>query len=90
MTRASYSPVEEFLGYARALETFRKICDAAPKDNNPLAALEMHPPGITCMLNHVGDMLKFLTQGLLRHERVEPIMGTAWGSRRGEVSACRA
>lgn len=76
----SYTTVGDFLEYARALPTFRKICDEAPAPN-AVTALEVLRPDMTCLLRYAGDMLKFITDGLLTHERVVPIAGNVTESR---------
>ncbi|GAB1311340.1 Glutamyl-tRNA reductase [Madurella fahalii] len=76
----SYTAVGDFLEYARALSTFRKICDEAPTPN-AVTALEALRPDRTCLLSYAGDMLKFITNGLLTHDRVIPITGNVTESR---------
>jgi hypothetical protein len=60
--------------YARALKTFRDICDAAPQPN-AITALQGLDFEMTCPLNHAADMLKLVSDGLLKHERVNPVLG---------------
>lgn len=73
-THPSYSPAGDFVEYARALETFRDICDAAPQPN-ALTALQGLDLEMTCPLNHAADMLKLVSDGLLKHERVKAVLG---------------
>ncbi|KAH6627931.1 hypothetical protein F5144DRAFT_621982 [Chaetomium tenue] len=71
----SYSPAGDFLQYAQALTTFRDICDAAPKPN-ALDALRDLDPELTCPLKHAADMLTLISDGLIQHPRVQPVLGT--------------
>ncbi|KAH6854543.1 hypothetical protein B0I37DRAFT_410622 [Chaetomium sp. MPI-CAGE-AT-0009] len=71
----SYSPAGDFLRYAQALKTFRDICDAAPKPNI-MDTLQDLDPETTCPLNHAADMLTLISDGLIQHPRVEPVLGT--------------
>ncbi|EAQ89261.1 predicted protein [Chaetomium globosum CBS 148.51] len=71
----SYSPAGDFLQYAQALATFRDICDAAPKPN-ALDALRELDPELTCPLKHAADMLTLISDGLIQHPRVQPVLGT--------------
>ncbi|KAK4240625.1 pyridine nucleotide-disulfide oxidoreductase-domain-containing protein [Achaetomium macrosporum] len=68
----SYSPAGDYLQYALALPTFRDICDASPQPN-AITALKELDPEMTCSLNYAADMLKLLTDGLVK--RVQPIVG---------------
>ncbi|KAK4148738.1 pyridine nucleotide-disulfide oxidoreductase-domain-containing protein [Chaetomidium leptoderma] len=70
----SYSPAGDFLAYARALRTFRDICDAAPKPN-AITALQGFDPELTCPLTHAADMLKLVSDGLAQHGRVNTVLG---------------
>lgn len=71
----SYSPAGDFLRFARALDTFRSITDAAPQPN-AITALQTLDPEMTCPLTYAADMLTFLTSGLSTHPRVTPVTGT--------------
>ncbi|KAL2129232.1 hypothetical protein VTI74DRAFT_8061 [Chaetomium olivicolor] len=71
----SYSPAGDFLQYARAIKTFRDICDAAPKPNALTTLYELECD-MTCSLNFAADMLRLISDGLLNHPRVEPVLGT--------------
>ncbi|KAK3298941.1 uncharacterized protein B0H64DRAFT_472144 [Chaetomium fimeti] len=71
----SYSPAGDFLQYAQALKLFRDICDAAPKPN-VMTTLQSLDPEMTCPLHHAADMLTFISDNLIQHPRVEPVLGT--------------
>ena len=79
-----------FLQYAHAVQPFRDICLAAASSEeavpdtdagrratkqNPVAALATLPQDETCSLGYAGDMLRFLTDGLSRHDRVRQCRG---------------
>ncbi|KAK3898316.1 pyridine nucleotide-disulfide oxidoreductase-domain-containing protein [Staphylotrichum tortipilum] len=80
----SYSWVEEFLRFARHNDIFREICNA--RDRKPIEALERLDGKKTCCLRHVVDMLNFLSDGLLRHERVRAVSGTAETTARDQLT----
>jgi hypothetical protein len=63
------------LQYAQALTIFRDICDAAPKPN-VIGALQDLDPEITCPLTYAADMLTLISDGLIQHPRVQPVLGT--------------
>ncbi|KAK5655478.1 hypothetical protein OQA88_5749 [Cercophora sp. LCS_1] len=69
-----------FLQYARALEPFRQICDASPEPN-PVRAIEALDQEKTCSLGLAGNMLRYLTNGLTSHERIEATPGFVTGAR---------
>ncbi|KAK4230726.1 hypothetical protein QBC38DRAFT_468665 [Podospora fimiseda] len=66
--------VKLFVDYAKAVEPFREIVESAAKPN-PITVLEGLPQDGTCSLSHAGDMLQFLTDGLLKkHPRLKPVI----------------
>lgn len=74
LTLCSNTKAGLFLDYAHAVEPFREICEASPRPN-AITAIEDIPPQDTCSLRYAGDMLRFLTSGLNKHERVEQHVG---------------
>ncbi|KAH8673340.1 pyridine nucleotide-disulfide oxidoreductase-domain-containing protein [Xylariales sp. PMI_506] len=70
----SNTKVGLFLTYARATKPFREIIEATPTPN-AITALEELPQDGTCSLYYAGDMLQALSDGLVKHERVELYQG---------------
>ncbi|KAK3330447.1 pyridine nucleotide-disulfide oxidoreductase-domain-containing protein [Apodospora peruviana] len=75
-----------FLEYSKALDPFRQLCEAAPKPNAVTAVQDL-PQDQTCSLHHAGDMLQLLTDGLVRHERVETCLGQVTGAKWDEATS---
>ncbi|KAL2178469.1 pyridine nucleotide-disulfide oxidoreductase-domain-containing protein [Thermothelomyces heterothallicus CBS 202.75] len=71
----SFSPAGNFLEYATALPIFRGIADAVPRPN-AVTRLQALDPNMTCSLSHAADMLQLLSDGLIRHPSVKPVLGT--------------
>ncbi|KAK4035254.1 pyridine nucleotide-disulfide oxidoreductase-domain-containing protein [Parachaetomium inaequale] len=70
----SYSPAGDYLQYALNLRTFRDICDAAPQPN-VFTALKDLDLDMTCPLYYAADLLTLISDGLIQHPRIEPILG---------------
>ncbi|KAK3693921.1 pyridine nucleotide-disulfide oxidoreductase-domain-containing protein [Podospora appendiculata] len=70
----SNTQVGLFLAYADAVKPFQEICEAASKPN-AITALQELPQNHTCSLHQAGDMLRLLSDGLAKHDRVESCVG---------------
>ncbi|KAH8202912.1 hypothetical protein TruAng_002965 [Truncatella angustata] len=66
----SNTKVGLFLAYAQATKPFLEVLENTPKPN-AVTALEDLPQDSTCSLGYAGDMLKLLSDGLVKHPRVE-------------------
>lgn len=59
-----------FLAYAQGAKPLQEILKATPKPN-AASTLEELPQDETCTLSYAGDMLQMLSDGLVKHDRVE-------------------
>jgi hypothetical protein len=66
----SNTKVGLFLAYAQATQPFLEAIENTPKPN-AITALEELPQDSTCSLAYAGDMLKLLSDGLVKHPRVD-------------------
>ncbi|KAI1851349.1 hypothetical protein JX265_000417 [Neoarthrinium moseri] len=70
----SNTKVGLFLAYAQATQPFLDAIEQTPKPN-AVTALEDLPQDSTCSLHYAGDMLQLLSDGLVKHGRVERFEG---------------
>ncbi|ETS85289.1 hypothetical protein PFICI_03314 [Pestalotiopsis fici W106-1] len=66
----SNTKVGLFLAYGEATEPFRQVIESTPKPN-AITALQELPQDGTCSLGKAGDMLKLLSDGLVKHPRID-------------------
>jgi hypothetical protein len=72
-----------FLCYAEAVKPFQEILKTTSKPN-AASALEELPQDDTCPLGYAGDMLQMLSDGLVKHDRVEVWQGKVTEASRNE------
>ena len=63
-----------FLSYVDALPCFKDIVAATPQPN-AIDTIKELPQDLTCSLHYGGDMLKLLSDGLVKHGQVESTAG---------------
>lgn len=77
----SNTKVGLFLAYAQATKPFVEVLANTPKPN-AITSLEELPQDGTCSLSYAGDMLQMLSDGLVKHPRVErhegKVSGASW------------
>ncbi|KAK9781732.1 putative Pyridine nucleotide-disulfide oxidoreductase-domain-containing protein [Seiridium cardinale] len=77
----SNTKVALFLAYARGTKPFLEVLENTAKPN-AITALEELPQDGTCSLGYAGDMLNLLSDGLVKHPRVErhegKVMDACW------------
>jgi hypothetical protein len=66
----SNTKVGLFLAYGEATEPFRQVIESTPQPN-AITALQELPQDGTCSLGKAGDMLKLLSDGLVKHPRID-------------------
>lgn len=66
----SNTKVGLFLAYGEATEPFRQVIETTPKPN-AITALQDLPQDGNCSLGRAGDMLKLLSDGLVKHPRID-------------------
>ncbi|KAK0628497.1 pyridine nucleotide-disulfide oxidoreductase-domain-containing protein [Bombardia bombarda] len=75
-----------FLTYAHAVKPLQNICDEAPEPNAVSAIAEL-PQNEPCSLHQAGDMIKFLSDGLVKNKRVESTLGQVTEARWDETTS---